>query len=213
MRLKSFFLIFALLVLPSLAASNAPKPEKTVFNYSLVNSAGKETSLSAYKGKVLLIVNLASQSIYSSQISALAELQKQYAEKGLIILGIPSSDFGSQELTDNAAILHYYTEAQHVTFPVFAKASVRGKDAIPLVKFLTDPKDGTSGGEIHWNFTKFLVDREGHPVMRFEVDSDPLDPAFRAKLEDVLNGSFKKHKPVPTEQNSSPDAGDDDDRE
>jgi glutathione peroxidase len=189
----------------------APTPHKTVYDYSLVGSDGKLLPLSTYKGKVILMVNLASQSIYNNQIGALEELQKTYADKGLVILGIPSSDFGAEELADDAAIQKYYVEAQHVNFAVVSKTSLRGKDAIPLVRFLTDAKDGTGGGEIHWNFTKFVIDREGKPVMRCETDSDPADPEFRVSLEQVLNGSFKKKKEAAPKEGAPASEDDDED--
>jgi glutathione peroxidase len=190
-------------------SNSAPVVHKTVYDYSLVSLDGKVVSLSTYKGKVLLIVNLASQSIYKTQISALEDLQKSYADKGLIVIGIPSSDFGAQELPDNTAIQHFYLDAQHVTFPVFSKASLRGNESIPLVHMLTDAKTGAGGGDIHWNFTKFLVDREGQPVLRFEADSDPADPEFRVKLEQVLNGTFKKKEPAAKESAAPADDEDD----
>jgi glutathione peroxidase len=193
----------------STASIGAPVAHKTIYDYSLVGLNGKETSLSTYKGKVVLIVILASQSIYRNQVASLEELQKTYADKGLVVIGIPSGDFGSQELPDNPAIQHYYLEGQHVTFPVFSKASLRGKDTIPLIQLLTDPKDGAGGGDIHWNFTKFLVDREGKPVLRFETDNDPMDPEFRVKIEQLLDGTFKKKDAAPKE--APPTAGGDDD--
>lgn len=194
----------------ALASSDTPAKHKTVYDYSLVALDGKEISLSTYKGKVLLIVNLASKSIYKNQIAALEDLQKTYADKGLVLVGIPSADFGAQELTDNSAIQHYYRDTEHINFPVFSKASLRGKDSIPLVRFLTDPKDGTGGGEIHWNFTKFVVDRQGQPVLRFETDSDPADPEFRVKLEQVLEGTYKK-KEKPGKPETPPSGEDEDD--
>ena len=200
-------IIFSAHLVP--ASSGVPASHKTIYDYSLVSLDGKEVSLSTYKGKALLIVNLASQSIYTHQISALNELQKDYADKGLVVIGIPSGDFGAQELTDNTAIQHYYLDSQHVTFQIFSKAALRGKDSIPLVHFLTDPKDGTGGGDIHWNFTKFLVDRQGHPVLRCEADSDPADPEFRVKLEQILDGTYKK-KDLPAKEGSAPSDDDDD---
>jgi glutathione peroxidase len=194
----------------ALLSSGAPTAPKTVYDYSLAALDGKEVSLAAYKGKVLLIVNLASQSIYKNQISALEDLQNLYEDKGLVVVGIPSGDFGGQELADNKAIQGFYIDAQHVNFHVFAKAALRGKDSIPLVHFLTDTKDGTGGGDIHWNFTKFLVDRQGQPVLRSEADSDPADPEFRVTLEQVLNGTFKK-KDAPKKDSGSPADEDDND--
>jgi len=194
-----------------LASSAPPAKQKSIYDYSLVGVDGKDFSLSSYKGKVLLIVNLASQSIYKNQIGALENLQKTYADKGLQLIGIPSSDFGAQELADNTAIQHYYLETEHVTFPVFSKASLRGKDAIPLIHFLIDPKEGAAGGELHWNFTKFLVDRQGHPVLRLEADSDPADPEFRVQLEQILDGTYKKKEPSGKEGDTPPGDDDDDD--
>jgi glutathione peroxidase len=195
----------------TVASSGAPTAKKTVYDYSLVGLDGKVISLSTYKGKAILIVNLASQSIYKDQVAELEELQKTYADKGLVIIGIPSSDFGAQELPDNAAIQKFYIDGQHVTFPVVSKASLRGKDTIPLVHFLTDPKDGAGGGEIHWNFTKFVIDREGRPVLRCETDSDPMDAEFRVKLEQVLDGTFKKKDSAPKDGPPAPGGDDDDD--
>ena len=193
----------------TLPSSGAPTVHKTVYDYSLVSLDGKDISLSTYKGKVLLIVNLASESLYMRQVSALDALQNDYADKGLVVIGIPSGDFGAQELTDNKAIQHYYLDSQHVSFQIFSKASLRGKDSIPLAHFLIDPKDGTGGGDIHWNFTKFFVDRQGHPVLRCEADSDPADPEFRVKLEQVLDGTYKKKEPAAKDSSTPP--GDDDD--
>jgi len=209
MKIRGHALLGILLCSQLLLAATPPAKHKSVYDYSLVALDGKVVSLSTYKGKVLLIVNLASKSIYKNQLPALEDLQKTYADKGLVLVGIPSSDFGSEELPDNSAIQKFYQDAEHVNFPVFSKASLRGTSAIPLVHFLTDPKEGAAGGDIHWNFTKFLVDREGKPVLRFEADSDPADPEFRVQLEQVLDGTFKK-KDAPKD-GGAPASGDDDD--
>jgi glutathione peroxidase len=202
-------LLLALALTPMAFASDAPPArQKSVYDYSLVGTDGKEVQLGTYKGKVLLIVNLASQSIYENQLAALKDLQAAYADKGLVVLGLPSGDFGSQELADNAAIEHYYKETEHINFPVFAKTSVRGKDEVPLFHYLTDAKAGLPGGDVHWSFTKFVIDREGHAVIRFETDSDPSDPTFKVKIEKVLNGTYKKESP--SKGDDAP-AGDDED--
>ena len=124
-RLTVLGLLFSIHL--AFASSDTPAKHKTVYDYSLVALDGKEISLSTYKGKVLLIVNLASKSIYKNQIAALEDLQKTYADKGLVLVGIPSADFGAQELSDNSAIQHYYQDTEHINFPVFSKASLRGK--------------------------------------------------------------------------------------
>jgi glutathione peroxidase len=170
----------------------AAKPKKTVYDYSLVDLEGKVTSLSTYKGKLLLIVNLASQSIYHDQIAALNELQKDYAEQGLVVIGIPSADFGGEELKDPGDLKRYYRDTAKATFQVFAPASLRGVNEIPVYRFLTDPKDGLPGGDLHWNYTKFLIDKEGVPLARFELDVDPADADFHVTIEKALAGKLKK---------------------
>jgi glutathione peroxidase len=170
----------------------APKPAgKTVYDCSLVGFDGKEVPLSTFKGKVLLIVNVASQSIFKDQIPLLEELQKTYKDKGLIIIGVPSNDFGAQEPGTDAEIQKIYSNDFHLSFPVFARASVRGKDQAALYGFLTGDKKGPTGGEVHWSFTKFVVDRAGKVVVRFEPHVAPNSPELQATLEDVLVGKFK----------------------
>lgn len=215
MKRSFFVLICAVLVACALSASaedQKPQPskqKKTVYNYSLVDLDGKELPLSDFKGKLLLIVNLASQSIYRDQIDALNELQKTYADQGLVVIGIPSADFGGEELKDSEALRKYYRETAHVSFQVFASASSRGVNEIPLYRFLTDAKQSLPGGDIHWNFTKFLVDRQGMPLARYEVGEDPADVGFHVKVENALAGKLKKKAQSAKEDKA--DGGDDSD--
>jgi glutathione peroxidase len=190
--------------------AEASKPKKTVYDYSLVDLDGKETPLSSYKGKLLLIVNLASQSIFHDQIDALNELQKAYADQGLVVIGIPSADFGAEELKDPAALKKYYRETAHAAFPVFAAATLRGVNEIPLYRFLTDPKDGLPGGDVHWNFTKFLVDKEGLALARFELAVDPADVDFHVTIEKALAGKLKKKAGAGKDDKPADDDSDDD---
>ena len=187
-----FAFLFACTVSASAQEHDAKPPKQTVYDFSLVDLDGKVVSLSAYKGKVLLVVNLASQSVYNGQIAALNDLQKTYSAQGLVVLGIPSSDFGSEELKDLAAVRKYYIDTAKVGFPVFAPAKTTGVGSIPLYHFLTDPKLGPPGGELHWNFTKFLIDRSGKPLARYEVSEDPADADFHVLIEKALAGKFKK---------------------
>jgi glutathione peroxidase len=168
------------------------KDQHTVYDYSLVDQDGKVVPLSTYKGKLLLIVNLASQSIYNNQIAALNQLQKTYGPRGLQIIGIPSFEFGNEELKDPAAMRKYYTDTAHADFPVFAAATLNGINAIPLYQFLCDPKESVPGGPIRWNYTKFFVGRDGKPVARYEVDVDPADIDFHVNVENALAGKLKK---------------------
>ena len=186
------------------------KDQHTVYDYSLVDQDGKVVPLSTYKGKLLLIVNLASQSIYNTQIAALNELQKTYGARGLQIIGIPSSEFGNEELKDPAAMRKYYSDTAHADFPVFAIATLNGVNAIPLYQFLCDAKQSLPGGDIRWNYTKFLIGRDGKPLARYEVDVDPADIDFHVNIEDALAGKLKKQSGG-ERQRASGDGGDDDD--
>jgi glutathione peroxidase len=182
--------------------------KKTVYDFSLIDMDGKVVPLSNYRGKILLIVNLASQSVYSSQIAALSDLEKAYSSQGLAILGIPSPDFGGEELKDPAAMRKYYVDIAHAKFSVFASATITGVHAVPLYRFLCDPKQSVPGGDIHWNFTKFLIDREGKPLARYEVGIDPADIDFHVTIESALAG---KLKPQASGKDKKENASDDDD--
>jgi len=182
----------------------AEKPAKTVYDYALVDLNGKEVSLSAYKGKVLVIVNLASQSIFHEQNAMLDELQKMYKDQGLVVVGVPSNDFGAQEPGTDADVQKVYGKDVHLGFPVFARVSVRGKDQAALYAFLTGDKKASTGGDVHWSYTKFVVDRTGKVVARFEPHILPNAPEVRVTLEDVLAGKFKP--PAPKEEDKK-DAG------
>ena len=182
------------------ASFAAEKPERNVYDYSLVDLSGKEVSLSAYKGKVLVIVNLASQSIFHDQNVMLEELQKTYKDQGLVVLGVPSNDFGAQEPGSDAEVQKLYHNDQHSSFPVFARVSVRGKDEAPLYAFLTADKKGPTGGDVHWSYTKFVVDRTGKVVARFEPHILPNAPEVLVTIEDVLAGKFKPPARKPDEE-------------
>jgi glutathione peroxidase len=188
----------------------AEKPKQTIYDFSLVGLDGKVVSLSAYKGKVVLLVNLASQSVYRSQIDALSDLAKSYESQGLVVLGVPSAEFGGQELKDTAAVSKYYLDTAKVTFTVFAPATLTGVNAIPLYHFLTDPKAGLPGGELHWNFTKFLIGRDGKPLARYEVGEDPADIDFHVLVEKALAGKLKPHGGKSEEKSAGGDDDDDD---
>ena len=185
-------ILAAVAAFPAAVDKPAPKPaEKTVYDYSVVTFDNKEVSLSTFKGKALLIVNLASQSIFRDQIASLDELQRTYKDKGLVVIGIPSNDFGAQEPGTDAEVQKIYSNDFHLSFPVFARASVRGKDQAALYVFLTGDKKGTTGGDVHWSYTKFVVDRTGKVVARFEPHVAPSSPELQVTIEDVLAGKYK----------------------
>jgi glutathione peroxidase len=209
MRYRLFLFILVASLACDLRAFSDESPKKTVYDYSLVDMEGKVVPLSNYKGKLLLIVNLASQSTYNSQIAALNDLEKTYGSEGLVVLGIPSADFGGQELKDSAAVRKYYADVAHAGFPVYASATVTGVHAIPLYQFLCDPKQSVPGGDLHWNYTKFLIARDGKPLARYEVAVDPADIDFHVTIESALAGKLKPKTGSGDGDKSG--AGDDDD--
>ncbi|MBI1337896.1 MAG: redoxin domain-containing protein [Phycisphaera sp.] len=151
---------------------------------------GQDVKLSTYLGKVILMVNVASKCGNTPQYKALEAQYEKYKDKGFVILGFPANNFGGQEPGSNEQIKEFCTSKYDVTFPMFAKVSVKGDDTCPLYKHLTalDPTPGpASGGDITWNFEKFLIDREGKVVARFtprtKPDADIVTGAIEKALE------------------------------
>lgn len=167
----------------------------TVLDFIPLSIDGKPAPLAAYRGKVLLIVNVASHSIFTPQYEGLQALYAKYQNQGLVILAFPSNDFGQEEPDGNDAIQQFVTSKYKVTFPMFAKISLAGEHVSPLYQFLTDKQaNPTTGGPIRWNFTKFLADRDGKIVQRFEPDVAPDAPELAAAIEKTLRGEKGKHE-------------------
>lgn len=146
-----------------------------VLQFKVKDIDGKDVSLDTYRGKVLLIVNTASKCGYTPQYAGLEELYKKHQADGLVVLGFPCNDFGRQEPGSEAEIKKFCSEKYKVTFPMFAKVAVKGDNACDLYKFLTSKETNPRfAGDIKWNFTKFLVDREGNVIGRFGSSDDPL---------------------------------------
>ena len=160
------------------------------------------------RAKCSLIVNLARNSNFSDQVAALDKVYRTYKDQGLVVIGIPANDFGAEEPGTDAEVAKAYADL-HLAFPVMARASVRGKDQIPLYGYLTSNKDKSLGGDVHWNFTKFVVDRGGQVVARFAPDVDPASPQVKMTIEKVMAGTFKK----PGADKDEGQPGDDDDDE
>ena len=154
------------------------------YDYKVKNILGEEVSMSEYKGKVVLIVNTASKCGFTKQYEGLEELYEKYKDQGFVILGFPCNQFGSQEPGDNAEIKNFCTSTFSVTFPMMSKIDVNGESADPLYKFLKKEQGGILGDEIKWNFTKFLVDREGRVVDRFASQKTPK--ALEKEVEKLL---------------------------
>ncbi len=159
-----------------------------LFDIPIRKADGTETTLAEYRGRVLLIVNVASKCGFTDQYTGLESLYKKYRERGLVILGFPCNQFLKQESGDDATIQQFCTVNFGVTFPVFAKIDVNGSNAHPLYRYLKKAKPGTLGtGWIKWNFAKFLVDRSGNVAKRIGTATKPA--AIEKDIEAMLGSA------------------------
>lgn len=156
----------------------------TLSDFTVTTLQGKQVSLSDYAGKLVLVVNTASKCGLTPQFAGLEELYKTFHERGLVILGFPCNQFAGQEPGTSEEIGEFCQLNYGVTFPMFAKIDVNGKDADPLYKWLKSQKGGVLGEAIKWNFTKFLVGRDGRVIERFAPTTKPeeLTEAIEAAL-------------------------------
>jgi glutathione peroxidase len=180
--MKKSLALFSLMAALSFGASS-------VHEFTLNAIDGKPLPLANFKGKVMLVVNVASQCGYTYQYEALQALYQKYKDQGLVIAGFPANNFAAQEPGTDAEIGAFCKSKFGVTFPMFSKISVKGGDKAPLYQFLTDTKaNHKTGGEIQWNFTKFLVDRNGKVIQRFEPAVEPMSP----EVESAITAALKK---------------------
>ncbi|HET9020498.1 MAG TPA: glutathione peroxidase [Ornithinibacter sp.] len=149
----------------------------TLSDFTATTLTGEERSLSAYAGKVVLVVNTASRCGFTPQYAGLEELYTELKDDGFVVLGFPCNQFGSQEPGSEDEIGEFCQANYGVTFPMFAKVDVNGDDAHPLYTWLKDEKKGVLGGRIKWNFTKFLVGRDGRVIERYAPNCEPADLA------------------------------------
>ena len=157
-------------------------------DFTMASIEGDDVDLSAYRGKVVLIVNVASKCGLTGQYEALEAMYREKKDDGLVILGFPANNFGGQEPGTNLEILNFCSGEYDVTFPMFSKISVKGDDAHPLYQYLTDLPEPL-GGEPSWNFTKFLVDRNGNVAARFSPMTKPGSESLVAKVDELLAAS------------------------
>lgn len=162
----------------------------SVHGFTLTDITGKPHPLAQYQGKVLLIVNVASKCGYTGQYAALQALYEKYRERGLVIIGVPANDFLWQESGSNEQIAQFCSTTYGVTFPMMAKVAVTGDERDPLYWYLT--RDSARPGKIGWNFTKFLIGRDGTVVERFGPSTEPDAPEVVVALEQVLSGPVIK---------------------
>lgn len=154
---------------------------ETVHDFSLKSIDGAGMPLSVYKGKVMLVVNTASQCGYTPQYTGLEEVSKKFKDRGLVVLGVPANNFGGQEPGTNEEIKTFCTRNYKVTFPMASKVSVKGDDQAPLFKYLS-----TVSGAPKWNFTKYLVGRDGKVIKRFDSGVAPESVELTSAIEAAL---------------------------
>lgn len=156
----------------------------SIYDFSVTRINGEQDNLANYKDQVILIVNTASECGFTPQFGELQSLYEKYKDKGFTILGFPSNQFGKQDPGSNDEISEFCEINYGVNFPMFEKTEVKGPDANPLFKYLVNEAKGTFGDQIKWNFTKFLVNRNGEVIERFapQTKGDKLDAAIEAAL-------------------------------
>jgi glutathione peroxidase len=178
--MKTIALLFAFSLMTNLAIQAA-----SIYDIPVKDIDGKPTTLSAYKGKVLLIVNVASRCGFTPQYTALEATYKKYSDQGFVILGFPCNQFGGQEPGSDAEIKEFCTSKFAVTFPLFDKIEVNGENRHPLYEQLAG-KDSPFPGKIGWNFTKFLIGKDGQILKRFDSKTKPDSPEVVAAIEAAL---------------------------
>jgi glutathione peroxidase len=156
----------------------------SIYKLSVVNAEGKKVKLEKYKGKTLLVVNIATKCGLATQLDGLQKLHSKYEKKGLVILGFPCNQFMFQNPEDAKATIEACSLKYGVDFQILDKINVNGNDADPLYKYLKDEIPGPSGKAIKWNYTKFLISKQGNVVSRFEPSSEPL--SFEKEIKAIL---------------------------
>ncbi len=157
-----------------------------IVDHEVETLEGTKQKLSDYRGKAVLLVNVASECGYTPQYAQLQELYGRYKDRGLVVLGFPSNDFGGQEPGDAKQIKEFVTTKFAVDFPMMGKVHAKGPEIAPLYKTLTEETPEGMKGEVKWNFTKFLVDPTGKVVARFESAIEPMSPEVTAAVEKAL---------------------------
>ena len=181
--MRKLCLMLMLFVAAGMTAAHAA----SIYDFTMKSIDGQPVSLKSYSGKVVLLVNVASRCGFTPQYAGLEALYEKYKDRGLVIVGIPANNFASQEPGTNDEIKKFCSTKYNVTFPMMAKVSVLGDDETPLYQFLTDKAANPQiGGDIKWNFTKFLFDRNGKAVARFEPAVTPDSPQVQTAIESAL---------------------------
>lgn len=183
LRVRKLLLVLSVLFASGTMAANAA----SIYDFTIKSIDGQPVSLKSYRGKVVLLVNVASKCGFTPQYAGLEALYEKYKDRGLVIIGVPANNFMQQEPGTNEEIKTFCSRKYNVTFPMMAKVSVLGDDETPLYRSLTDKSaDPKFGGDIKWNFTKFLFDRNGNLVARFEPPVTPDSTEMKAAIESEL---------------------------
>jgi glutathione peroxidase len=168
-------------------ANAEARADKTALDFRMASIDGLEIDLNQFKGKIILMVNVASKCGLTPQYEGLQRLYTEYRDRGFTVLGFPANNFAGQEPGTNAEIKFFCTSNYGVTFPMFAKLSVKGEDQHPLYGLLTSRElHPQFGGDIQWNFTKFLIGRNGEILARFEPRTGPEHPEVISAIEQAL---------------------------
>lgn len=178
MKLVASFLLTIIISINMLAQDN-------LYDIPLTDINGRETTLREHAGKVLLIVNVASKCGYTSQYEELQALYGEYAAQGLVVLGFPANNFMGQEPGSNEEIREFCTSKYQVTFPMYGKISVKGRDIHPLYAFLT----ATTESNVQWNFQKYVVDRDGNVTGWFKPGQSPMSEEVVAAIKELLSAN------------------------
>ncbi|MFN7922853.1 MAG: glutathione peroxidase [Bryobacteraceae bacterium] len=174
------------IALLTLSVVNMNATAASLHDFTMNGIDAKPVALSSFKGKTVLVVNVASKCGFTPQYEALEALYRKYKDRGFVVLGFPSNDFLWQEPGSDGEIAAFCKRTYGVTFPMFAKVRVRGSDQAPLYGYLTGKKDNAHGGMIMWNFTKFLIDGDGRVIDRFGPSTKPDSPEVVAAIEKAL---------------------------
>jgi len=169
-------------------AETAPPAAKNFHSFVMKDIDGQNKPLSEYRGKAVLVVNVASQCGFTPQYTGLQKLYSDYKDKGLVVLGVPSNDFGKQEPGSESEIKEFCSSKFHVTFPMLAKVSVKnGPEQCDLYQYLTQKeKNGNLDASVAWNFNKFLITKDGQPIKYYESKVKPDDPQLIADIEAAI---------------------------
>jgi len=173
--------------LDSYQSNKLQNSDKTIYKFTMDDIDGKPVSLSDFKGKVVLIVNVASKCGLTPQYEELQALYEKHKDKGLVILAFPANNFLGQEPGTDAEIKSFCSKNYGVTFPVFSKISVKGKDMAPLYQFLTNQSEnGVMDSSVKWNFQKYLIDREGRLVTFFDPRTSVNDEKVTGAIQQLF---------------------------